>query len=149
MARVILALAIAAGIAAMTNAETGALPGVANPERARQNYILKCQGCHSADASRDASNTPPMAGMVSRFLAVAGGREFLVRVPGVSTAALNDAELAELLNWTLYRFDPGHVPEGFKPYNAAEIAKLRKIPLRTEASALRASLIAQIPTHKN
>lgn len=119
----------------------GMIPGVERPERARQNYILKCQGCHGPDAQGNRSNTPPMAGMVARFLAVPGGREFLGRVPGVATAAVGDAELAELLNWTLYRFDAAHVPPGFKPYGTTEIGKLRKMPLRTETAAMRQALV--------
>ncbi len=131
-----LALLLLAGAAA-----AAPIPGVAHPERARQNYILKCQGCHGPNAYGDSSLTPPMAGMVSRFLAVPGGRDYLARVPGVATAPVSDAELAELLNWTLYRFDAAHVPLGFRPYRAAEMARLRKSPLRTEAAAVRQSLL--------
>jgi hypothetical protein len=120
------------------------VPGVERPERARQNYILKCQGCHGPKAQGDLSNTPPMADMVARFLTVPGGREFLVRVPGVATAAVSDAELAELLNWTLYRFDAAHLPSGFRPYGAAEIGRLRKSPLRTEAASTRRVLVKDI-----
>lgn len=132
----------------MATAEVGKIAGVVSPAQARQNYILKCQGCHGANAADNARSTPPMAGTVSRFLTVEGGREFLVRVPGVATAALNDAELAELLNWTLYRFDPDHLPKGFRPYETAEVSRLRKIPLRTDAAALRAKLIGQIATQE-
>jgi mono/diheme cytochrome c family protein len=122
------------------------MPGVERPERARQNYILKCQGCHGPEAQGNRSNTPPMAGMVARFLAVPGGREFLGRVPGVATAAVSDAELAELLNWTLYRFDAAHVPPGFTPYGTTEIGKLRKTPLRTETASLRQTLVRAMKT---
>ena len=38
-----------------------------------------------------------MAGFVARFLQVPGGREYLARVPGVATAALSDADLAEAI----------------------------------------------------
>ena len=85
-----------------------------------------------------------MTGMVARFLAVPGGREYLVRVPGVATAVLTDAQLAELLNWTLYRFDAAHVPARFQPYTATEVGALRRQPLRTEAKVLRARLISEL-----
>lgn len=119
-----------------------AVPGVANVARARQNWILKCQGCHRPDATGDARTTPVMAGAVSRFLAVDEGRAYLARVPGVATAALSDAELAELLNWLLVRFDPAHVPRDFKPYSEQEVGALRRKPLRTEAAAMRAAILA-------
>lgn len=141
--RIGLALALVA-MPMVASAEPSAMPGVERPERARQNYILKCQGCHGSEAHGDRSLTPPMAGMVSRFLAVPGGRDYLARVPGVATAPVGDAELAELLNWTLYRFDAAHVPAGFQPYRASELARLRKSPLRTEAAAMRQSLVDDI-----
>jgi mono/diheme cytochrome c family protein len=111
---------------------------------ARQHYMLQCQGCHRPDGTGTMATAPPMTGMVARFLAVPGGREYLGRVPGVATAVLTDAELAELLNWTLYRFDATHVPAGFQPYTAAEIGALRRHPLRTEAKAMRAQLITEL-----
>ena len=33
--------------------------------------------------------------------------------------------MAELLNWALWRFDPGHVAPGFSPYTPEEIGRLR------------------------
>lgn len=146
MLRGILALAALAGVAGAGLAAQGALSetGVSNPALARQNWILKCQGCHRPDATGTAATTPAMAGVVAKFLHVPGGREYLGRVPGVATAPVGDAELADLLNWTLYRFDGAHVPADFKPYTAEEVGKLRRAPLRTEAPVVRAALMAKI-----
>ena len=139
----ILAIGMAAGSALATVAR---MPGVADPNRARVNWMLKCQGCHRPDAGGGPDGTPPMAGQVARFLSVPGGRDYLGRVPGVATAALPDDQLAELLNWTLLHYDPRHVPADFKPYTTAEMAALRRAPLRTEAAATRARLIAALPS---
>jgi hypothetical protein len=122
-----------------------AVRGIADPAQARADYILKCQGCHRGDGGGDLRTNPPMTGTVATFLSVPGGREYLGRVPGVATTDLDDTRLAALLNWTLYRFDPGHVPSDFKPYTAAEIGRLRRAPLRAEASRVRAELIARMP----
>lgn len=119
------------------------MPGVPNPAQARIDYMLKCQGCHHPDGSGNAVNTPPLKNEVARFLAVPGGREFLVRVPGVSTTDLDSARLTQLVNWTLYRFDRAHVPAGFRPYTQDEIARLRKAPLRLERATMRARLVAE------
>ena len=83
-----------------------------------------------------------MRDVVARFLTVPGGREFLGRVPGVATAALDDARLANLVNWTLYTFDRQHMPKDFRPYTAAEINALRQNPLRLERVETRARLVA-------
>lgn len=122
----------------------GTMPGVERPDRARINYILKCQGCHGPRAEGNRTTTPAMAGSVARFLGVPGGRAFLARVPGVATAAVSDAELAELLNWTVQHFDRDHMPQGFAPYTAAEVGGLRHNPLRTDTSVVRQSLIAAL-----
>jgi mono/diheme cytochrome c family protein len=117
--------------------------GVADPARAQQNYMLNCQGCHRADGRGDDLTAPALAGHVAVFTTIPGGRSYLGRVPGAATAPISDAELAELLNWALWRFDAAHVAPGFKPYTEAEIAGLRSHPLRTEASAERARLLGQ------
>ena len=140
IARTALAILIAAAAA------TGqaAMPGVENPTRAHEHWVLQCQGCHRPDATGTPTTTPTMAHLVARFLSVPGGREYLARVPGVATAGLSDKDLTELLNWTLFRFDPGHVPANFKPYGVEEVGRLRRQPLRTEASAVRKQLMAEM-----
>ncbi len=125
-------------------AEAPLLPGVANPAQAHVDYMLKCQGCHRPEGTGDLRSTPPLANEVSRFLSAPGGREFLGRVPGVATTDLDDARLAQLLNWTLHRFDPDHLPVGFKPYTAEEIGRLRKAPLRLERESVREGLLRTI-----
>lgn len=133
--------AIVASGAAAQRADAG-LPGVADAALAHSDYKLRCQGCHRPDGSGDAASNPPMRGVVARFLGVPGGREFLGRVPGVATTNLDDARLANLVNWTLYTFDPHHVPPNFRPYTAAELGRLRQNPLRLDRAAYRARLVA-------
>lgn len=125
-----------------------AMPGVHDARQAHSDYKLKCQGCHRPDGSGDAVSNPPMNGHVARFLQVPGGREFLGRVPGVATVDLDDARLANLLNWTLYRFDRGNLPDDFVPYSATEISALRKRPLRAERAEVREGLVAQMSGEK-
>jgi hypothetical protein len=115
--------------------------GVANPQRAWQNWTLNCQGCHRPDATGSAGTTPSLAGTVARFLSVPGGREYLGRVPGVATSPLNNADLSEVMNWMLLRFDKEHLPADFKPFTAVEIGELRGRPLRLEASQMRTELL--------
>ncbi|MBS0419717.1 MAG: cytochrome C [Proteobacteria bacterium] len=122
----------------------GPPPGVADPRLAWQHWALNCQGCHRPDGSGSMQTAPSLAGMVARFTNVPGGRQYLARVPGVATAPLSDSDLAELLNWTLWRFDAAHLRPDFQPYAAAEIAGLRARPLRTEAAHERARLIAKL-----
>ena len=115
--------------------------GVTDPQRAWQNYALNCQGCHRADGTGDGETAPALAGHVSVFTTLPGGREYLSRVPGAATAPISDADLAELLNWAMWNFDPGHVAPGFKPFTATEVGALRTRPFRTEAAGVRAKLL--------
>ena len=115
--------------------------GVDNPQRAWQHWTLNCQGCHRPDGTGSAGTTPSLKGTVVRFLTVPGGREYLGRVPGVATSPLSNADLSELMNWMLWRFDKEHMPANFQPFTAAEIGQLRTAPLRLEASQMRADLL--------
>ena len=135
--------AAAAAICALTPAPgaAGEPAGVENPQRAWQHWTLNCQGCHRPDGTGSAGTAPSLMGTVARFLSVPGGREYLCRVPGVATSALSSADLSEVMNWMLWRFDKEHLPADFQPYSAAEVAQLRSAPLRLEASRMRAELL--------
>ena len=127
--------------AASTEPEQSPPAGVENAQRAWQDWTLNCQGCHRPDGTGSPGTAPSLAGTVARFLSVPGGREYLGRVPGVATSPLSNADLSEVLNWMLWRFDKEHLPASFRPFTAAEIGELRSAPLRLEASQMRAELL--------
>ena len=120
-------------------------PGVAAAEGTSGpalDYAVTCQGCHRADGTGTPGTVPALAGSVGKFLRVPGGREFLVRVPGVAQAPLDDVALAAVLNWMLERFGRDGVPEGFVPYAAEEVGRLRRRPLTDVVGPRRALLEA-------
>lgn len=145
-----LATAVAAVLAASVaaGASETTMRGVPNPKQARIDYMLKCQGCHRPDGGGDDRSNPPMKHVVAQFLSVPGGREFLARVPGVSTVDLDNVRLANLVNWTLYTFDAAHMPADFRPYTPEEIGQLRRHPLRLERADMRARLVAGFAQEK-
>ena len=113
-------------------------------EPAEADYMLNCQGCHLPDGSGfPARQVPDLRNQMGRFLSVPGGREFLVQVPGSAQTALNDADLAHLLNWMLLRFSAAQLPANFQPYTAAEVGALRKQPL-AQVSEVRSELLERI-----
>lgn len=63
---------------------------------------------------------------IGKLVATPEGRDYIVRVPGVSQSALSDARLASVLNWILLEFNAATVPESFEPYSAQEVAASRK-----------------------
>ncbi|MGI9229346.1 MAG: c-type cytochrome [Gammaproteobacteria bacterium] len=125
------------------------LPGIKVPAEqynaglARQNYILNCQGCHLSDGSGSRGGAPRMNGFTGNFLHVPGGREYIVQVPGVASAAISDADLAGVINWVLVNFSKEQLPDNFQPYTAAEVGSLRRSAL-INVEQVRSQLIKQI-----
>lgn len=114
-----------------------------NDARARYNYQMFCQGCHTPDGS-GYGDIPPLKNMMGLFLRSEAGRGFLVRVPGSATSKLSNADLAEVLNWTLENFAGSSLPQGtYQPYSAQEVAVLRTKPLQ-EIQQTRTSILAEI-----
>ena len=111
---------------------------------AELNWTMSCRGCHGTNAEGTDGGAPNMAGQVSRFLKVEGGRQYLVRVPGVAFANLSDAEVAELLNWMLRKFDKENIPDSFSPYDEKEVGRLREKPLITSVAEVRRKLILKM-----
>jgi hypothetical protein len=110
---------------------------------AATNYRLHCEGCHLADGSASPGKVPALAASVARFLHAPDGRAYLVRVPGVATAPLDDGDLAALLGWTLRRFDAANLPPDFAPYTAEEVGRWRAEPL-LDVAAERARLLENV-----
>jgi mono/diheme cytochrome c family protein len=104
-------------------------------------YLLHCQGCHLADGSGKAGEVPPLAPGLAAFPSVAGGRAYLVQVPGSAHAPLSDAELAAVLNWMIASFAPAAGAPA--PYDAAEVARYRATPL-VDVAAARAELLRRL-----
>jgi mono/diheme cytochrome c family protein len=101
-----------------------------------EDYVLHCSGCHHADGAGVPGIVPPLSGLAP-FLATPAGRAYLVRVPGVAQAPLDDDRLAALLNWVLREMS-GAQPD--PAYEAREVAALRARPLR-DALAERAAAL--------
>ena len=115
-----------------------AMPATARAASPAFDYTLHCQGCHLENGAGTPDTVPPLAAAVGKFVRVPGGREFLVRVPGVAQSSLDDAALAELLNWMLRRYDAQDLPRDFAPYTAEEVGRTRRNPLTDLEGARRA-----------
>ena len=105
------------------------LSGLTSPARADQpanvNYLIHCAGCHLADGSGSPPRVPDVRGEMGRLLAVEGGREYLIQIPGAATAPVSDRELAAIVNYMLATFSAGTLPAQFEPFSEAEVGRLR------------------------
>lgn len=97
---------------------------------------------------RGGKDVPDMRQHVGFFLKTQQGREYLIRVPGSANSALNNHDLADLMNWMLVEFGKDSVPENFKPYTAEEVGALRTQPLM-EVSNYRQSLLKSLELTTN
>ena len=116
---------------------TAFIPANADPHT---DYLLYCRGCHlhTGDPVPDA-HIPSLKTLVP-LIASPDGRDYIVRVPGVSQADLSNARLAAVLNWVLTEFNADSLPTDFEPYTAEEVGEARvKVlvdPLRTREEIL-------------
>lgn len=110
----------------------------------RTDYLLYCRGCHLINGSGVPPEVPTLVNDIGKLVAIPGGREYIVRVPGVSQTAMNDSELAAVLNWVLAEFNAETTPTNFAPYTSDEIGEARKKVL-VDPLKYRASLLETAP----
>lgn len=99
----------------------------------KANYLLHCRGCHLADGRGVPPEVPTLINVIGRLVAIEGGREYVVRVPGVAQTSLSDKDLAEVLNYVMVELNAATLPANFKPFTAAEIATYRPLALADPA----------------
>jgi len=114
----------------------GAKSIAADPEF---NYLLHCGGCHLENGGGDPPIIPDLRKDLDYLSLIPAGRAYIVQVPGSSQAPLNDAELAEVLNWMFERFYP---TAELQHYSADEIAGYRGV-IMMDPLKIRATLISQ------
>ncbi len=104
-------------------------------------YLLWCRGCHLANGEGVPPAVPTLVNELGRLAATSEGREYLVRVPGVSQNPLSDERLAAVLNWVMTQFNAETLPDNHNPYTPDEVGTARKKvlvdPLKTRAIILR------------
>jgi mono/diheme cytochrome c family protein len=110
-------------------------------------YTLNCWGCHRAQGEGVVGTAPPLTNAAD-FLKVPGGREYLIRVPGVSQSMLNDADTALVMNWVIDTFSKGRVPAKFPPFTAAEIHHARAQPHLFDITEIRTQLLRKMVAMK-
>lgn len=109
----------------------GAVEPVSIPvfTKVQSDYLLACGGCHGENGVSNSRLVPDLAGQVGHFLRTAEGRDYLVRLPNVAAAALDDASLADVLNFMVWDIGGASTAATDPRFTAAEVSVLRKQPL--------------------
>ena len=95
---------------------------------AQSDYLEQCGGCHGLQGSSAPSPIPVLKGRVGYFMCTQAGREYLGRLPNVAYSKIDDAALADLLNFVVFDLGEGTAPAKAKPFDAAEVGRLRADP---------------------
>ena len=128
-------IATAAALVMLASATASAEP----PEKL---YMLNCWGCHRPHGEGIPRTAPPLRGAAD-FLRVPGGRQYLIEVPGVAQSALDDGDVAAVMNWIIQTFSADRMPADFRPYTPDEVAKTRATRLMDIKTA-RAKLVSEM-----
>ncbi len=108
-----------------------------------EDFSRNCQGCHRADGAGACRSVPRIRDFVGLFTRVPGGRDYLLRVPGVVWAMLDDARLARVLNWMLVSYSREQLAPDFRPFTEEEVRAARERPL-ANVLEVRSRLIAEL-----
>jgi mono/diheme cytochrome c family protein len=119
-----------------------AAPWSASAQSASNLYLLNCWGCHGSHGEGIKGTAPPLIGL-GDFLKASGGREYIIKVPGVSLSALNDAQIATVMNWVLENMSKDRLARDFSPYTADEVHRYRATRI-AELSKTRRGLLDQL-----
>lgn len=114
---------------------------IAPSSSVRTLYQLHCMGCHQATGQGEPDGRIPDLRSIGAYLHLPGGREFLVRVPGIAGVGLSDTQVAQLINWLLENKARSWLPAQHQAYTAAEVQDLRRTPL-VDVAAERERLVA-------
>jgi hypothetical protein len=115
--------------AASLLAASASLSGPPPRYDAASNYAIHCMGCHRADGRGSPPEVPSLAADLEWMLRSRAGREYVIRVPGVSGSPLTDRETTAVLNWILETIVPRSGSSAIARFTDAEVTASRHRPL--------------------
>jgi hypothetical protein len=139
---------LAASLISVMSLCTISLPAAANDAPvqltpAQSGYLESCGGCHGIQGTASKKDVPQLRSEVGRFLCTAAGREYIVRLPNVAFADMSDRLLADVMNFVVFDLGGASAPRGAAAYSVAEVAGLRRRPLKNAPLArMRANILA-------
>jgi hypothetical protein len=103
--------------------------GIPVLSKVQSDYMLACGGCHGETGRTNARLVPDLADQVGYFMRTPEARAYLVRLPNVSAAALDDEALAGVLNFMVWTLGGDSAPSESPQFTASEVGVLRGRPL--------------------
>lgn len=128
---------LATALLGVALAASGGTAATSSMTTAQSDYVEYCAGCHGVQGSSAPAPVPELRRRVGYFLCTPEGRDYLIRLPNVAHAPLEDPQaLADMMNFVIFSFGRESVPSSARPYDGEEVARLRAKPLQPGASLL-------------
>ena len=99
--------------------------------KVQSDYMLACGGCHGETGRTNARFVPDLTDRVGYFMRTPEARAYLVRLPNVSAAALDDEALAGVLNFMVWTIGGASAPPASERFTAREVGEQRQQRLHT------------------
>jgi mono/diheme cytochrome c family protein len=115
-------------------------------------FISNCAVCHQPDGKGAPSVYPPLTGSVGRYVALKGGRAYIIDVVSFGMGGkieaggdsfegdmppwpqLNDQDVADVVTYVLTGLNSNLLPKDFKPVSADEVKAERAKKLNAAAA---------------
>lgn len=112
----------------------------------RSDYFEHCAGCHGVGGTSAPAKVPELLNRVGYFMCTPEARDYLVKLPNVAHAKIDDpGELANLVNYVVFVIGGDSVPPNAEPFTADEVARLRTTPIANRSLINeRSRLVSQI-----
>lgn len=128
-------------------AVAAAYAGLAPLPSGQSHYTESCGGCHGLLGVSARNEIPVLRDRVGVLLCTREGRGYVVRLPNVAFARMDDATLAEALNFMMFGLGGRSLPPpgtaNAQPFTAREVHELRTHPMKaSDLYGLRAAALA-------
>jgi hypothetical protein len=113
---------------------------------AQSDYVENCGGCHGIQGNSAPANIPVLQGRVGYFMCNPAARAYLLQLPNVALSRITDnAQLADLMNFVVFKLGGASVPAGTPPFTADEVARERRSPLSSASlTQIRVRLVEKL-----
>lgn len=96
---------------------------------AQSDYLGQCGGCHGIQGNTAPAPVPVLRARVGYFMCTEAGRRYLIRLPNVSYARVDDESLADMMNFVVFGLGAPTAPANARGFTAEEVRELRRHPM--------------------
>jgi hypothetical protein len=88
---------------------------------AQSDYLEHCGGCHGLQGDSSPAPIPVLRDRVGYFMCSGAGRRYLLHLPNVDRADVDDGRLADMMNFVVFDLGGHSTPSGVQAFGEAEV----------------------------